>query len=703
MKKEFIDYSQIPGSKLEEKTVSKEKPFFTFYTFLSSVKGLNESTINSVLNQGFDKFIWLIFYSSEIKGEIKNFFDDNYKDEKRIVLLSYEENEDIVKLVKESIKTQWAIPIDMETFIDKTLLDTYYASIITREADVIYTDVISIDEKKEYNTSLLSLRRKLISFNSNTFCVKSEFIKDFVPSIDSIKNMNNLKYVHLDYYGVWQKNVKSQKIKVRSSYFNFPMSSLYNYDSGPNKTKFDLAKDNSDKAILCMVPWTKIGGADAFNLNIIGNLKNKGYKIYLVSTEVCPYEARQKMEEVVDSYYDLTTFLDRTYWADFIHDIIVCKNVKLIFQLSSLYGYHILPWLKFKFPDIPIIDYLHAEDFAWRNGGFPKDSVAVSNLLEKTFTCNSHLKDLMYEKMNRQGNNVETLYIGVDTDKYNPSIVDVTDVETLEFCKNKKVILFPSRFSYEKRPIFVLHVMKRILEKRDDVVCLMVGGGPAIDDIKSYIAKFGISNNVRLVPMKSSIEQYYKMSDVTIICSLSEGITLTTYESLSMNVPVVSALVGGQGEVVSCKVGEVVKPYQNIAKDLYNFDYDKEEVLEYVEKIEKIIDDKDYYCKNDKCRKYIIDNFSQKILYETLDKNISSYIKKGSKIKVNYNEEFAIRYLILFNESSKEYYNNSIDFDSFKNNLRAKLWKHWWWRSAVKIGKKMRVDVFIKKHYFKEK
>lgn len=38
--------------------------------------------------------------------------------------------------------------------------------------------------------------------------------------------------------------------------------------------------------------------------------------------------------------------------------------------------------------------------------------------------------------------------------------------------------------------------------------------------------------------------EIYKISNVTVNCSLKEGLALTSYESLSMNVPIVSSDVG---------------------------------------------------------------------------------------------------------------------------------------------------------------
>ena len=86
-------------------------------------------------------------------------------------------------------------------------------------------------------------------------------------------------------------------------------------------------------------------------------------------------------------------------------------------------------------------------------------------------------------------------------------------------------------------------------------------------------------------------------------------------------------------------------------------------------------------------------------------------MKNGSKIssKNLTNEMFAIQYLVLFNETTKVYYNNSLNFENFKNAMRDKiyrqnkLWQHWWWRFFVKTAKKLKVDVLLKKTIFKNR
>lgn len=79
-------------------------------------------------------------------------------------------------------------------------------------------------------------------------------------------------------------------------------------------------------------------------------------------------------------------------WYAYINYIIKSRNIKLVGIFNSMYGYQCIPLIKSDFPEIPIIDYLHNEDFSWNNGGYPFESTVVSRLLDKSYTCTNYLK-----------------------------------------------------------------------------------------------------------------------------------------------------------------------------------------------------------------------------------------------------------------------------------------------------------------------
>ncbi len=689
--KEIIDFNYFDNITLRKINRIKEECKFTFFTKIIEKNELDIKTIRSVLNQTFTAFEWIIL--TNFVFEVEKFLKDNDVVDNRIKITSDSKTSD--KTIVGNSKSQHLINIYMGACLNCTFLDTIYSNIILyKDADVIFTNSINYLNNTVNNNCLHNFSKREINLFTSVFCYKKELYYEILK-----KKFSSMNIIHLNYYGVYESTSENNIFSTTGFFKNYPQTCAYYYNSEPDNISLLKKTSNYNNAILCFMPWAKVGGADLFNLNVMKYLKTKGYSIIAVTTEVCPYEARENFENVVDAYYDLSSFLPRKNWPDFIKSLIECMDIKLIFQMNSLYSYHLLPWIKYHFPKMPIVDYLHAEDFSWRNGGYPKDSSAMDLFIDKTFTCSNHLKKLMEEKMKRDVSDIETIYIGVDTNRYDPQNIKILDEDAKAFCENKKVILFPSRFSYEKRPLFLLKLMNK-LKNVDDIVCLMVGDGAVKNDMQSYISKNNLQDKVKLIPMQKDIRQYYKLADVVCICSLTEGITLTTYEALSMNVPVISADVGGQSEIVNNKNGIIIKRFQSVENDLYNYNYCEEEISLYEQAVLKIFNNPKIYKD---CRKNVLNGFSQKNMLESIEKRIKELIKKESTFKVFYDENFAIRYIVLFNEASKEYYKNSFEYDDFKLYLKNKLWAKKWWRILVKIGKKMHIDSFVKKIYFKEK
>ena len=118
------------------------------------------------------------------------------------------------------------------------------------------------------------------------------------------------------------------------------------------------------------------------------------------------------------------------------------------------------------------------------------------------------------------------------------------------------------------------------------------------------------------------------MCDITINCSIKEGLALTTYESLSMGVPIVSADVGGHKELIDASCGIIV-PLLQKEEDIREFVYQEEEVDNYVVAINTIIKDLDNYKKNS--RKRIENQFTLTKMIQEMENEIDSCIKENRR------------------------------------------------------------------------
>ena len=664
------------------------KPKITVISiYTNEVESIKE-TQSSLLKQSFPYFEWIIVNSTGRESEI---LDNIKKQDKRVKILNLECSDTIelryAAINEASCEIIFFIkPSDM---IDNTLLECGYFTLLTnKNFNWAYSNTVKFgnveelvsinfepDKQKSQNlvpdnifirkNTLLEIKEDIIrnkeKYDNNWFLALLLISKGYYP-------------IKMNYYGNWHKieNENNEKnnyeellkdktikgiienIDVKNdNSIQFPIrvtESMYY----PYIFEFEENLKKETKNILFIVPWAVFGGADDFNLSFIKKLKEKKYKVTLIFTESHEYVLRPKFEEYADEIFDLSTFLNKKDWPAFIHYIIKTRNVDLIFQCNSMYGYHIIPWLKYQFPKLPIVDFLHNEQWEWRNGGYPRDSVAISNFLDMTYVCNKNLKNILYNDMGRKNKDVDVAYLGIDETKFDPDIV-VEDEKLNEKYKGKEIVLFPCRLAYVKRPMLMIEILKQLSKSRENILFLVIGDGAAYDKMKEKVSEYNLDRHIEFLGYLKDIRPYYKIAKLTLICSLTEGITLTTYESLSMATPVVSSDAGGQREVVNDNVGKLIKIYQSLKYDEYNFNYSNEEVQEYVDAINNILDSKNYEQLKKNCRNEILDNYSSHKLMNQFIEKIDNIIINGSKVDDTYlnNYELALRYLVNFSEVQK--------------------------------------------------
>ena len=98
-----------------------------------------------------------------------------------------------------------------------------------------------------------------------------------------------------------------------------------------------------------------------------------------------------------------------------------------------------------------------------------------------------------------------------------------------------------------------------------------------------------------------------------------------------MGVPVISADVGGQRELVGDDVGKLVPSYQN-EKEIYKFNYTDKEINNYVEAIDDVISRLDKVKLN--CRKKILNRFTLEQMAQNMDKQFDYIYNNPNKDKI---------------------------------------------------------------------
>ena len=748
-----FDFSKEPGKKLEKidfENMSGLEPLISIIMPFYNDKEHIEQTINSLLNQTFPAFEILIIDDGSNDKESVEKLKEIQKLDSRIKVHHKENGGAAVArdygVSKTAKNSKYIVFCDSDDLLNKTYLETAFWTLETNQtASWAYTDSIGF-EGTEYTWNKWFDSNKMKK--ENDLVITSMIKKDDFNEVEGF-NINEknvyedwnlwLKLiakghfpVHMNYYGCWYRrkaeselnrarennerameiiNATAKTIKGDIKAKQYP---LFNYD-------WDIIKDevksipsvkrseNNKINLLMIIPWMVMGGADQFNFDLISRLDKSKYNITIISTEPAVNTYRQAFEDYA-TVYDLSTFLDQKYWVAFINYIIEKNNINIILNTNSEFGYGMLPYLKAKHQNIPIIDYVHMEEWYNRNGGYSRDSSGVASVLDKTLVCNENSRKILIDHFGRNEKEVETVYIGVDEKKFDPSKYDRDKLkEKYNLPKDKYIMSFICRISEQKRPMLLLEVIKKLKETRDDFVVLIIGDGNLLNKMKSTAKKYNLLNNMIFMGRTNKTDEIYDVSDLTINCSIKEGLALTAYESLAMGVPVVSSDVGGQKELIDENTGVIV-PCMQEEEDIFDFNYSEKEVQNYVDAINKILANLKKYKQN--CRKKILNGFTidqMVIRMSNILENIANKPNKQKKIEsdnIDICKELITNRLINISEKygweAKEYnsyFGFSIDdIEGYKFELfKEKMWQHKWYRGIIRFLQKTGIMKQLKK------
>ena len=752
MKKNNFNFNLQPGKQLKKFNFRNDyEPLITIIMPFYNDKDTIEQSVYSVLNQTFPAFELLIIDDgSEDKESLKKLSEIEELDNRIQVL--HKENGGASKArdfgVKQSCKSsKYIVFLDSDDLIEPTYLECAYWTLEThKEASWAYTDSIGFEDveylwnkwfdsekmKRENDLVITSMVKKESFLGVNGFDIYEKNVyEDWNLWLKLIAK--NEFPVRMNFYGCWYRRKKESELnRARANNkrameiisetnktinnvveaIQFPKND-FNWDIINDKCEDILQvkrKDNGKINILMIIPWMVMGGADKFNLDFVKGMESDKYELTIVTTEPAINIFRQQYDRKA-TVYDLTTFLDQKDWISFINYIINKNNIDLIFNTNSELGYAMLPYLKAKYPQIPIIDYVHMEEWYNRNGGYSRDSSGVSDVIDKTLTCNENSTQILINHFGRKKEEVKTVYIGVDEKKFNPDNYN-KDKLLEEFKIDKKYVIgYICRITEQKRPFLLVEIAKKLKETRTDFIILVAGTGNLFNRLKSTVSKNGLNDYFKFIGNIQETQKFYKVCDLTLNCSIKEGLALTSYESLSMGVPVISSDVGGQKELINSETGIIVPLLQD-EEDIYEEEYSDEEINLYVDGINKIINNLSKY--KSKCRERILNGFTISHMQNEMKEIINNVIEKPNKEKIlngqaltrniNVCKELIVQKFAQNKEKYRwqcEQYNNYYGFNhnNYKWQLfKEKMWRHRWYRIMIKILKKMGINKIIKLH-----
>lgn len=316
-----------------------------------------------------------------------------------------------------------------------------------------------------------------------------------------------------------------------------------------------------DRRVLLFLPWLEMGGADQFNINLIKELKKRGWEISIVCTLPSNHPWLAEFAKETPDIFILNHFLEIEDVPAFVEYLIVSRNFDLVLIIQSLMGYFLLPFLRARFPQLALCDYNHMVELHWLGGGYPNMSVENKSYLDLQIAASEHVANWMIGK-GAEARNVVVCYINVSTQDFKPNSVARRNWRTrLSIPDDMPVIVYIARFTEQKRPLLMLMIARKLRAETKLFRLLCVGNGPLSGKMDKFVTDHSLQENVIFLGAQKNqdVAEILAASDMLLLPSAYEGVALIAFEAMATGLPVLASDVGGQAELVTERTGCLIR------------------------------------------------------------------------------------------------------------------------------------------------
>jgi len=158
--------------------------------------------------------------------------------------------------------------------------------------------------------------------------------------------------------------------------------------------------------------------------------------------------------------------------------------------------------------------------------------LAMNYIADDYLACSSLAAEWMYPYKLRQSQHYHMAKNAIDVRKYsyNPTI-RAEMRQQLGLKQDTFVIGHVGRFTYQKNHEFLIDVFKKVHEKREDSLLLLIGEGPDEDKIKKKVTSLGLTSHVLFLGRRNDVPNLFQVMDCFMLPSRFEGLGIVGIEA----------------------------------------------------------------------------------------------------------------------------------------------------------------------------
>ena len=321
-----------------------------------------------------------------------------------------------------------------------------------------------------------------------------------------------------------------------------------------------LVAPSAGRSFLFLIPWMVTGGADRVNLDLIEGLVAEGHRVTVCATLPADHGWEHNFSRFTTDIFVLPNFLATQDYPRFLAYLIASRQVDTVLITGSTLGYQLVPYLRSTAPHVAYLDMSHVEELHWNNGGHPRFGVGYQDQLDLNIVTTRRLSQWMQSR-GAEAARIAVMYTGIRTSATaGPSDERVAVRTRYGLPQSIPIIVFAGRLCDQKRPLLLAQILKACHDAGIVFHALIIGDGELKGAFESLIRQYQMQDMVSLLGSLPHAEwlRLLGASDVLLMPSQYEGISVALLEAMAAGVVPVVADVGGQSEIVSASAGVLV-------------------------------------------------------------------------------------------------------------------------------------------------
>lgn len=297
--------------------------------------------------------------------------------------------------------------------------------------------------------------------------------------------------------------------------------------------------------ILQIINDLSTGGAEKLILDSVPLYQKKGLTVDVLLLNNTETQFKSHLKETSKGKIDGLT-IGSIYNPFLIFKIIpYLKKYDIIhFHLfPTLYWVVIAKWISFS--KVKLVYTEHSTNNKRRgNRVFKILDKFIYNSLDKIVTIADDVDMYLKEHINLPLDKLQIINNGVDVEYYHAAEPYLKSV----FFNNDDFILIQvSSFRYPKDQKTLIRCLLFLPEK---MKLLLVGDGPLIRETKALVEELKLKERVKFLGNRNDVSRLLNTSDIVVLSSIYEGLSLSSIEGMSVGKPFISSNVQGLREIV---------------------------------------------------------------------------------------------------------------------------------------------------------